>query len=163
MPRPDPLLVPWRGRLVRVHHDDPRLTPHSPRAAVVIAAAQLAGTADGLRRVLQATVGEWYAVAVRDEPLAVGLRRLPIPRGPPGYRRRAAITGAMRPRKAGSAPPVATASASSRCSAASVAAYAGRPARFVSSHGSPCSPRCQAQQGPPDASYSSRSPVAYSA
>ncbi len=69
---------------MRVRHDDPRLTPHSPRAAVIISAAQLAGSVDGLRRVLQATVGEWYAIVVRDEPLAVGLRRLPSARGPPG-------------------------------------------------------------------------------
>ncbi len=67
---------------MRVRHDDPRLTPHSPRAAVIISAAQLAGTPDGLRRVLQVTVGEWYRVAVREEPLTVGLRRLPGP-GPP--------------------------------------------------------------------------------
>lgn len=65
---------------MRVRHDDPRLTPHSPRAAVIISAAQLAGTPDGLRRMLQVTVGEWYRVAVREEPLTVGLRRLP---GPP--------------------------------------------------------------------------------
>ena len=75
MPDPAPLLVPWRGRVIRVRHDDPRLTPHSPRAAVIISAAQLAATVDGLRLVLQATVGEWYSVAVREEPLAVGLRR----------------------------------------------------------------------------------------
>ena len=68
---------------MRVRHDDPRLTPHSPRAAVIISAAQLAGTPEGLRRVLQATVGEWYSVAVHDEPVAVGLRRLPVARGPP--------------------------------------------------------------------------------
>jgi hypothetical protein len=84
MPVPQPLIVPWRGRQVRIRHDDPRLTPHSPRAAIIISAAQLAATADGLRRILQATVGEWYAVMVREEPLAVGLRRLPVARGPPG-------------------------------------------------------------------------------
>jgi len=83
MPDPAPLIVPWRGRLLRVRHDDPRLTPHSPRATVIISAAQLAGTVDGLRRVLQATVGEWYGVTVREEPLAVGLRRLPVARPPP--------------------------------------------------------------------------------
>jgi len=83
MPDPEPLVVPWRGRLVRVRHDDPRLTPHSPRATVIISAAQLAESVDGLRRVLQATVGEWYRVTVREEPLAVGLRRLPVARPPP--------------------------------------------------------------------------------
>jgi len=83
MPNPAPLVIPWRGHLLRVRHDDPRLTPHSPRAAVITSAAQLAATVDGLRRVLQATVGEWYTVVVREEPLGVGLRRLPAARAPP--------------------------------------------------------------------------------
>jgi len=83
MPTPAPLLVPWRGVLLRVRHDDPRLTPHGPRAAVIISSAQLAASVDGLRRVLQATVGEWYSIEVREEPLGIGLRRLAVARGPP--------------------------------------------------------------------------------
>jgi hypothetical protein len=76
MGTPAPLVIPWRGRSVHVRHDDPRLGPHTPRAAVIISAAQLASSPAGLRLVLQATVGEWYAVRVREEPLMIGLRRV---------------------------------------------------------------------------------------
>jgi len=33
MKAPEPLVVAWRGRQLRVRHDDPRLTPDSPRGA----------------------------------------------------------------------------------------------------------------------------------
>ena len=73
----EPLLVPWRGTEVRVRHDDPLLGPHTQRAAVIGSAIQLAGSVDGLRRVLEVFVGEWYTVADREVPLplTVALRR----------------------------------------------------------------------------------------
>jgi hypothetical protein len=43
---------------------------------VILAAITLAVTPDGLRRILEATVGDHYAVAVKDgDPVVVGLRR----------------------------------------------------------------------------------------
>ena len=39
MRKPDPLYVPFRGREVRVRHDDPRLGPYTPTAAVLRSAA----------------------------------------------------------------------------------------------------------------------------
>src|SRR5690242_18476941 len=57
---PDPLTFPWRGGSIRVRHDDPALRPYSPRASVILAASTLASTPDGLRRILEATVGEHY-------------------------------------------------------------------------------------------------------
>ena len=77
MPRPPgPLTIPWHGGNVRVRHDDPRLKPYSPKASVLLAAATLATTPDGLQRVLEATLGEWYRVQVRaGDPVSVGLWR----------------------------------------------------------------------------------------
>jgi hypothetical protein len=71
---PDPLFVPWQGRLVRVRHDDPQLRPYSPRAMVIMAAMQLVASDVGLVRILEAVVGDRYAVAVRGGPV-VALRR----------------------------------------------------------------------------------------
>lgn len=71
---PAPLSVPWRGGTVRVRHDDPRLGPYSPRAAVIGSALQLVTTPEGMARVLECTVGEWYAVRVVDGP-EIRLRR----------------------------------------------------------------------------------------
>ena len=76
MPTPAPLIVPWRGREVRVRHDDPRLGPRSQRAAVIMSAMQLAGSVDGLHRALEVTVGTWYEVTVHlGHVPVVGLRR----------------------------------------------------------------------------------------
>jgi hypothetical protein len=59
-----------------VRHDDPRLKPYSPKARVLLAAATLGTTPDGLQRVLEATLGEWYRVQVRSgSEVTVGLRR----------------------------------------------------------------------------------------
>jgi hypothetical protein len=69
-----PLIVPWRGRQVRIRHDDPKLEPYAPRAAVIGSAMQLASDELGLRLAIEATVGEWYRVEVGDGPV-VRLRR----------------------------------------------------------------------------------------
>jgi len=77
MPRPPaPLVVQWQSGAVRVRHDDPKLRPYSPRASVLLAAMTLASTTDGLRRVLEATLGEHYTVRVREgQEVIVGLWR----------------------------------------------------------------------------------------
>ena len=75
MPTPDPLYVPFRGREVRVRHDDPRLKPYTPMAVVLRSAAGLASDVDGLRLVLASTVGERYRIEVPDDGSEVRLRR----------------------------------------------------------------------------------------
>ena len=67
MHKPDPLYVPFRGREVRVRHDDPRLRPHMPMEAVLRVAASLASDVQGLRRALETTVGERYPIEVPDD------------------------------------------------------------------------------------------------
>lgn len=39
---PDPLVVAWQGRQLRVRHDDPHLSPYSPRGATICSAVELA-------------------------------------------------------------------------------------------------------------------------
>ena len=72
---PDPLYVPFRGREVRDRHDDPRLTPHTPMATVLRAAASLASTVDGLRRALATTIADRYDFQVAADGSEVRLRR----------------------------------------------------------------------------------------
>jgi hypothetical protein len=69
-----PLIVPWRGRQVRIRHDDPKLEPYAPRAAVIGSAMQLATDELGLRLAIEATVGEWYRVDIGEGP-TVRLKR----------------------------------------------------------------------------------------
>jgi len=52
VPKPDPLYVPWRGRIVRIRHDDPSLRPYWPNTARLGAATSLASDVEGLRLVL---------------------------------------------------------------------------------------------------------------
>jgi hypothetical protein len=75
MKTPDPLLVPWQGRDVRIRHDDPHLGPYTPRGAVIRAAMELATDVEGLRLVLTTALGDRYAVRVADDGTVVGLRR----------------------------------------------------------------------------------------
>jgi hypothetical protein len=72
---PDPLVISWQGRQVRVRHDDPRLGPYSPRGSLVRSAIGLASDVDGLRLVLGTTVGDRYRIRVSDDGLTVGLWR----------------------------------------------------------------------------------------
>src|SRR3990172_4358840 len=39
---PEPPIVTWQGRQLRVRHDDPHLGPYTPRGAVIRAAVELA-------------------------------------------------------------------------------------------------------------------------
>ena len=75
MKAPDPLIVAWRGRQLRVRHDDPRLSPYSPSGATIRSALELASDVEGLRRVLMTTVGDRYRVSVADGGV-VGLWRI---------------------------------------------------------------------------------------
>jgi hypothetical protein len=74
--KPEPLVIPWRGRQVRVRHDDPHLGPYTPRGAVIRCAVDLANDVDGLRLVLASTLGDRYRVRVSDDGSTVGLWRL---------------------------------------------------------------------------------------
>jgi hypothetical protein len=72
---PDPLIVSWQGRQVRVRHDDPHLGPYTPRGAVIRSAMELASDVEGLRLVLTCTMGDRYLVKVSDDGSVVGLWR----------------------------------------------------------------------------------------
>ena len=74
--QPEPLVVSWQGREVRVRHDDPRLGPYTPRGAVIRSAMELVSDVDGLRLVLASTVGDRYRVRVSDDGCTIGLWRL---------------------------------------------------------------------------------------
>jgi hypothetical protein len=75
MRSPDPLTVPWRGRQLRVRHDDPHLGPYPPRGATLRAAIELASDVDGLRLVLTSAVGDRYRIRVTDDGSVIGLWR----------------------------------------------------------------------------------------
>jgi hypothetical protein len=82
MKAPDPLVIPWRGRQVRIRHDDPQLTVYSPHGARLRAAIELASDVDGLRLVLDSTVSDRYRVRVADDGSIIGLwRRWASPSG----------------------------------------------------------------------------------
>ena len=76
MTKPEPLIVAWRGRQVRVRHDDPHLGPYTPKGAMLRAAIELASDVEGLRLVLTSTVGDRYRIRVSDDGSVVGLWRL---------------------------------------------------------------------------------------
>ncbi len=70
---PDPLVIAWRGRQLRVRHDDPRIGPYSPVGQRIRAAVELATDVEGLRLVLASTVGERYRVKVAEDGGVVGV------------------------------------------------------------------------------------------
>mgnify|MGYP001813935217 FL=1 len=72
---PDPLVVPWQGRQLRVRHDDARITPYSPQGVRIRATVELASDVEGLRLVLDSALGERYRVKVSDDGSVVGLWR----------------------------------------------------------------------------------------
>ena len=55
-----PLVIPWRGRQVRVRHDDPHLSTYSGTGQQLRCAVELASDVEGLRLVLATTLGERY-------------------------------------------------------------------------------------------------------
>jgi hypothetical protein len=73
--KPEPVFVPFRGREIRVRHDDPALRPYTPMATMLRAAASLASDVEGLRLVLASTVGQLYRIEVPDDGSEVRLRR----------------------------------------------------------------------------------------
>jgi hypothetical protein len=62
MKRPEPLVIAWRGRRLRVRHDDPRLGPYTPAGARLRAIIELASDAGKVVR-LDAASG-WTGTAV---------------------------------------------------------------------------------------------------
>jgi hypothetical protein len=70
---PEPLIVSWQDRQVRVRHDDPHLGPYTPRGAVIRSAIELASDVDGLRSILASTLGDRYRVRASDDGCTVGL------------------------------------------------------------------------------------------
>jgi hypothetical protein len=74
--RPEPLVIAWRGRQLRVRHDDPRLGMYTGDGQQLRAAVQLATDVEGLRLVLASTIGERYRVKVSDDGATVGLWRI---------------------------------------------------------------------------------------
>ncbi len=74
---PEPLIVSWQGRQVRVRHDDPHLGPYTPRGAVIRSAMELASDVQGLRLYLVTALGDRYEVRVAEDGSVVGLWRRP--------------------------------------------------------------------------------------
>jgi hypothetical protein len=72
--KPDPLLISWQGRQLRVRHDDPTLKPYSPQASRLRSAVELASDVEGLRLVLASVLGERYRVRVRDDEIRLTRR-----------------------------------------------------------------------------------------
>jgi hypothetical protein len=72
---PEPIVIPWNGRRIRVRHDDPRLRPYSPGVARLRSAMELASDVAGLRLALTTTMGDRYHVRVREDGAVVGLWR----------------------------------------------------------------------------------------
>ena len=70
---PDPLVIAWQGRQLRVRHDDPRLKPYSPTATVLRSAVELVSDVEGLRRILVSVLGDRYQVRVEGD--VIGLWR----------------------------------------------------------------------------------------
>jgi hypothetical protein len=55
-----------------VRHDDPHLSPYSPRGVTIRAAIGLASDVEGLRLVLTTALGDRYRVRVSDDGDVVG-------------------------------------------------------------------------------------------
>ena len=72
---PEPLVVTWQGRQVRIRHDDPHLGPYTPRGAVIRSAVELASDVEGLRLYLVTALGDRYTVRVADDGSVIGLWR----------------------------------------------------------------------------------------
>jgi hypothetical protein len=72
---PDTLVIPWRGRSVRVRHDEPRLGLYTDVGKRLSAAVQLATDVAGLRLARASTVGERNWVRAADDGSVVGLWR----------------------------------------------------------------------------------------
>jgi len=73
--KPDPRVIPWQGRQLRVRHDDPRLWLYTHAGQAIRAAVELASEVEGLRLVLGTAVGDRYHVRVTDDGGVVGLWR----------------------------------------------------------------------------------------
>ncbi len=72
---PEPLVIAWKPPRARVRHDDPRLTAYSLGVSRLRSAMELASDLEGLRLVLETTMGERYRVVVRGDGAVVGLWR----------------------------------------------------------------------------------------
>lgn len=73
---PDPLVITWQGRQLRVRHDDARMTSiYSPQASRIRSAVELASDVEGLRLILASVLGDRYFVKVADDGMTVGLWR----------------------------------------------------------------------------------------
>jgi hypothetical protein len=76
MMQPEPLIVVWRGQLVRIRHDDPHLTPYSARGAVIRSCMELASDVEGLRLAMGSALGREYRILVADDGSVVGMWRI---------------------------------------------------------------------------------------
>ena len=75
MKAPDPLVITWQGRPLRVRHDDPRLGPYTQAGQVIRSAIELATDVEGLRLALVTAVGDRYRVRVSQDGPVVRLWR----------------------------------------------------------------------------------------
>jgi hypothetical protein len=75
VPKPEPLYVRWRGRMVRVRHGDLTLRSYTPNADRLMSAMQLASDVAGLRLVLATTIADRCEVQLPGDGAEVRLRR----------------------------------------------------------------------------------------
>jgi len=50
--KPDPLVIPWQGRQLRIRHDDPYLGTYTHAGQAIRATVELASDVQGLRLVM---------------------------------------------------------------------------------------------------------------
>ena len=62
--KPPPIFITVAGHELRVRHDDPMLVAYSPGVARIRSAADLASDHDGLRLLLETSMGDRYRVEV---------------------------------------------------------------------------------------------------
>jgi hypothetical protein len=69
---PEALVISWRGRQLRVRHDDPHLVPYTSLGATIRNAIELASDVEGLRLLMMTAAGDHYRVEVADDGSVVG-------------------------------------------------------------------------------------------
>jgi len=73
--KPAPISIKVAGRELRVRHDDPMLVPYSPGVARIRSAAHLASDRDGLRLLLETSMGDRYNIELTESEVRLRRRK----------------------------------------------------------------------------------------